>query len=164
MNSCKEFSRDDVITIVAIPVQKISSSDPQSPVNRFSPTIERSAITPEMLDEAITIGRQPSSPEGVFVPIVRDSGKAKDDEADNVAGRLHSVTVKCEADDRDSETWDFLRLLERTPSHLLLTFRDNGSAFVAATDDTYLCTVERSGNTTSVSFKIQNLTGIQLLV
>lgn len=164
MNACKEFALDDVFAIVAIPVSNISAGDLMSPVNILTPTIDRSAVTTEMLTDAVTLGLQPVLEGGVLIPIIRNSGKAKDDESDSVAGRLHSVTVKCEADDRDSETWDHLRLLERTPSHLLLTYRDGSRAFVSATQDTYLCTVERSGSNTSVSFKIQNLIGMQLLV
>jgi hypothetical protein len=37
-------------------------------------------------------------------------------------------------------------------------------AFVAATRDSYLCEVERNGAKTSVSFRIYNLMGIQLIV
>ena len=95
---------------------------------------------------------------------MRKSGKAKDDENDSVAGRLHTVTVTCEADDRDSDVWNHLLTLERTPSHLLLTFRDSTRAFVSATEDTYLCNVECDGSKTSITLRVQNLMGIQLLV
>ena len=117
-----------------------------------------------MLSGSITIGLHPATPGGTLIPIMRKSGKAKDDESDSVAGRLHTVTVTCEADDRDSDVWNDLLTLERTPSHLLLTFRDNTRAFVAATQDTYLCTTERDGSKTSVTLRIQNLMGIQPLV
>ena len=92
---------------------------------------------------------------------MRFTGKAKDDESDSVAGRMHTVTVTCEVDDREFEVWDHLLTLERTYRHLILTFRDNSRAFVSSTQDTYLCSVERDGAKTTVTFRIQNLMGIQ---
>ena len=164
MTNCKEFVLDDVMAITAIPLANISASSITSPVNQLSPTIPSSAIVPSMLSSSITIGLQPAVLGGTLIPIMRKSGKAKDDESDSVAGRLHAVTVTCEADDRDSDVWNHLLTLERTPSHLLLTFRDNTRAFVSATEDTYLCNVERDGSKTSITLMVQNLMGIQLLV
>lgn len=164
MPNCKEFILDDVMAITAIPLANISASSITSPVNQLSPTLPSSTIVPSMLSGSITIGLQPAVLGGTLIPIMRKSGKAKDDESDSVAGRLHTVTVTCEADDRDSDMWNHLLALERTPSHLLLTFRDNTRAFVSATEDTYLCNVERDGSKTSITLRIQNLMGIQLLV
>lgn len=164
MTNCKEFVLDDVMAITAIPLANISASSITSPVNQLSPTIPSSAIVPSMLSSSITIGLQPAVLGGTLIPIIRKSGKAKDDESDSVAGRLHTVTVTCEADDRDSDVWNYLLTLERTPSHLLITFRDNTRAFVSATEDTYLCNVERDGSKTSITLRVQNLMGIQLLV
>ena len=164
MTNCKEFVLDDVMAITAIPLANISASSITSPVNQLSPTLPSSTIAPSMLSGSITIGLQPAVLGGTLIPIMRKSGKAKDDENDSVAGRLHTVTVTCEADDRNSDVWNHLLTLERTPSHLLLTFRDNTRAFVSATEDTYLCNVERDGSKTSVTLRIQNLMGIQLLV
>ena len=108
---------------------------------------------------------------GKLVPIRRMTGKAKDSKSDSVAGRLHTVTVNCEVDDRDLSAdgndltvLDYLLALERTPCHLLLTFRGGQRAFVAATNDTYMCETTRDGAKTSLSFKIQNLMGIQLII
>ena len=164
MSNCTEYVLDDVMAITAIPLANISASSITSPVNQLSPTIPSSTIVPPMLPGSITIGLQPAILGGALIPIMRKSGKAKDDENDSVAGRLHTVTVTCEADDRDLSVWNHILALERTPSHLLLTFRDNSRAFVAATDDTYLCTVERDGSKTSITLRIQNLMGIQPLV
>lgn len=164
MTNCKEFVLDDVMAITAIPLANISASSITSPVNQLSPTLPSSVIVPSMLSSSITIGLQPAVLGGTLIPIMRKSGKAKDDENDSVAGRLHTVTVTCEADDRDSDVWNHLLALERTPSHLLLTFRDNTRAFVSATEDTYLCNVERDGSKTSITLRVQNLMGIQLLV
>lgn len=164
MPNCKEFILDDVMAITAIPLANISASSITSPVNQLSPTLPSSTIVPSMLSSSITIGLQPAVLGGTLIPIMRKSGKAKDDENDSVAGRLHTVTVTCEADDRDSDVWNHLLALERTPSHLLLTFRDNTRAFVSATEDTYLCNVERDGSKTSITLRVQNLMGIQLLV
>jgi len=164
MTNCKEFVLDDVMAITAIPLANISASSVTSPVNQLSPALPSSAIVPSMLSNSITIGLQPAVLGGTLIPIMRKSGKAKDDESDSVAGRLHAVTVTCEADDRDSDVWNHLLTLERTPSHLLLTFRDNTRAFVSATEDTYLCNVERDGSKTSITLMVQNLMGIQLLV
>ena len=98
------------------------------------------------------------------------TGKAKDSEADSVAGRAHTVTVSCEADTRDltadangKTVLDHLLTLERTPSHLLLTFRGGQQGFAAATEDAYTCETERDGAKVSVTFKIHCLMGIQLI-
>ena len=164
MTNCKEFVLDDVMAITAIPLANIPASSVTSPVNQLSPTLPSSTIVSSMLPGSITIGLQPTTSGGILIPIMRKTGKAKDDENISVAGRLHTVTVTCEADDRDPDVWNHLLTLERTPSHLLLTFRDNTRAFVAATQDTYLCTTERDGSKTSVTLRVQNLMGIQLLV
>ena len=155
--SCKEYQLDDLMAITAVPVANISASDPSSPVNRIGATVP--SFSPSLAG-AITIGLHP----GADIPIVRDTGKAKDDESDSVAGRLHTVAVTCEVDDRDGAVWAPLLTLERSQRHLLLTFRGGARAFVSATRDTYICTVERNGAKTSVSFRIQNLMGIQLMV
>ena len=170
MTTCKEY-RDDVMTITAIPVTKISADATTSPVLALTPTITYDfsqhfdADTVVIgLSRAVSSVAGASSPVGSLIPITRTTGKAKDDEGDNVAGRLHTVTVTCQVDDRDSTVWNHLLTLERTPFHLLLTFRDKTQAFVSATKDSYTCTVNRDGAKTSVQFKIQNLMGIQLLV
>ena len=111
----------------------------------------------------VTIGIRAAYDGGTLVPAVRMTGKARDGESDSVAGRLHKVTVSCEADDRDASAWDTLLSLERTPSHLMLSFRDGSRGFVWADRDTYSCTVERDGSKTSVSFRIEDDMGIQLI-
>lgn len=162
MNNCKEFDLDDVMAITAIPIENIPASSPAAASNQLTPVIDGTDFAPSMAD-AITIGLQPASPGGMLIPVIHTTGKAKDDESDSVAGRLHTVNVTCRVDDRDSETWDYLLRLERTPRHLLLTFRDLSRGFVSATRDTYLCNVERDGAKTNVTFRIQCLMGIQLL-
>jgi hypothetical protein len=159
MNNCSEFVLDDLLAVTAIPV---SDYDPGTAAWQLRTTIDEGDFSP-ILDNAIAIGMQPATAGGTLIPIRRSSGKAKDAESDSVAGRLHSVSVSCEVDDRDSATWDSLLALERTPSHLLLTFRGGQRAFAYATEDTYACEVERSGAKTSVSIKVQNLMGIQLI-
>lgn len=159
MTNCKEFVLDDVMAITAIPLSNISLGvtpwqvTPVIPEDDFSPS----------LDNAITIGVQPATVGGKLIPIMRATGKAKDDESDSVAGRTHTVTVTCEVDSRDIEIWGHLLILERAPAHLLLSFRDESRAFVAASEDTYLCTTDRDGSKTSVTFKIHNLMGIQII-
>ena len=160
MNSCKEFVLDDLMAIVAIPVSDYNVGAEAwqvkavIPATGFSPTLTNS----------ITIGLQTAVSGGTLIPIMRASGKAKDSESDSVAGRKHSVSVQCEADDRESSVWNDLLTLERTPCHLLLTFRDGPMGFVAADRDSYLCTVSRDDGKVSLAFRIQNLTGIQTLV
>ena len=159
MNNCQEFLLDDMMAVTAIPVTDyVLGIQPWQvmktiPVTQFTPT----------LTNAIVIGQQPAVTGGVLIPIKRNTGKAKDSEGDSVAGRLHTVSVTCEADDRDPSLWAHLQKLEHTPSHLLLTFRGGQKAFAAATQDTYICEVERDGSKTSVSIKIYNLMGIQLI-
>lgn len=157
MNNCKEFLLDDVMTIVAIPLEDLTldTADWQ-----LLPVIPDGSLMPTLYN-AITIGLQPAVAGGILIPVIRRTGKAKDEETDSVSGRLHTVDVNCEVDDRDDEVWTHLCTLERTPAHLLLTFRDNSQAFVSATEDTYLCTVNRDGAKTTVSFRIPNLMGIQ---
>ena len=171
MNSCKEFVLDDLMAICAIPVANIPAGSPDSPANSLSPTIAANGFSPS-LTGAVVIGQAPATEGGALVPIRKHTGKAKDDESDSVAGRLHTVTVTCEVDDRDTSadrngkrTWDYLLQLERGTFHLLLTFRDGETrAFVAATEDTYLFNAERDGSKTTVTFRIQNLMGVQLIV
>ena len=160
MNNCKEYL-DDVIAITAIPLADLSVGtsswqlSPTIPVGQFSPT----------LSHAITIGIQPATTGGMLIPIKHKTGKVKDDESDSVAGRLHTVNVQCDIDGRSDSVWERLLKLERESHHLILTFRDGTTrAFVSATEDTYLCHVERDGAKTSVTFKIQCLMGVQLIV
>jgi hypothetical protein len=157
--SCTEFNLDDLLAIVAIPVTDYS---PSAQGWLLRPTIPNTSFSPS-LTNAVSIGLQPAATGGKLIPMIRKSGKAKDSESDSVAGRKHSVTVSCEADDRDSETWNYIYNLERTPSHLILTFRNGTRAFVMASEDTYLCEVSRENADTSLEFKIENLMGIQLI-
>lgn len=159
MTTCKEY-RDDVMAITAIPITDFNLGTAQW---QLTPTIVKTGFSPT-LSTAITIGVTPATTNGTLIPIVRTTGKAKDDESDSVAGRLHTVTVNCQVDERDTSVWDNLLTLERTPSHLLLTFRDTTQAFVAATEDSYIFTYDRDGAKTSVQFRIQNYMGIQTLV
>lgn len=160
MLTCKEFYLDDVMAITAIPLSDIAIGTaawqlmPTIPDNQFSPILTRS----------VTIGQQAASPSGTLIPIMQKSGKAKDDESDSVTGRLHTVTVNCEVDDRDPSVWNDLFALERSPAHLILTFRDQTRAFVQGSEDTFLCTVERDGAKTSVVIRIQCRMGIQMIV
>lgn len=159
MINCTEYL-DDAIAITAIPVDAF---DLGAATWQLTPTIPALSFTPP-LSSAITIGIQPATNGGAHIPIVRRSGKATDEESDSVAGRLHAVTVTCEIDERDTSVWDKLLTLERTPSHLLLTFRDGTRAFAAATKDAYIFTTARDGSKTTVTFKIQNIMGIQTIL
>ena len=176
MPTCKEFALDDVMAITAIPVTvytpaAVPNGSP-SGINSWllAPVIRKTQFSPT-LTRAITIGQKPATIGSTLIPIMRLTGKAKDDESDQTAGRLHKVTVNCQIDDRDLSrdqngltVLDHLLTLERTPSHLLLTFRDQSRAFVQASKDTYLCTVDRDGAKTSVQFRIECLMGIQMIV
>lgn len=173
MTNCKEFLLDDLMAITAIPVANIPAGDVDSPVNKLTPTIAAAGFNPSLAN-AIVIGHQPATLGGVLVPIIRTTGKAKDEESDSVAGRQHTVSVTCEVDERGGEIWAPITTLsntpcshrlERTPHHLLLTFRDGVTrAFVAATKDTYHCAINRDGAKVTVTFRIHNLMGIQTLV
>ena len=161
MRNCKEFFLDDLTAIVAIPLANISASDIGSVVNSLSPVISGS-FSPS-LTGAITIGIRPANENGILIPIKRDTGKATDKESDDVAGRSHTVSASCQVDDRNADTWTHLFTLEREPRHLILTFRGGERAFVAATQDTYTCNVERDGENTGITFTIHNLIGFKLI-
>ena len=176
MPTCKEFYRDDLMAITAIPVANynpaaVPVASPSGVTSwQLTPTITIEDFAPSWIG-AVTIGSRPDATGVPVIPIIRASGKANDDEKDSVAGRLHTVNVSCQVDDRDLSPdtavltiLDRLLRLERTPSHLFLTFRDNSCAFVQASKDTYLCTVDRDGAKTTVQFRIECLMGIQMLV
>lgn len=158
--NCKEFYLDDVMAIVAVPVDDYDFWPYVSPLH---PTIASVDLSLPMTN-AIVIGQQAATDGGDLIPIIKMTGKAEDSEDDSVAGRKHTVTVKCEVDDRESDTWPLLRTLETMPRHLLLTFRGKKQAFVAASKDTYQFRVSRSGAKTSVQFHIESLSGLQLVI
>lgn len=158
--NCKEFYLDDVLAIIAVPVNDYDFWPYVSPLQ---PTIASADLSLPMTN-AIVIGQQAATDGGDLIPIIKMTGKAEDSEDDSVAGRKHTVTVKCEVDDRESDTWPLLRTLETTPRHLLLTFRGKKQAFVAASKDTYQFRVSRSGAKTSVQFHIESLSGLQLVI
>lgn len=158
--NCKEFYLDDVMAIVAVPVEDYDFWPYVSPLQ---PTIASADFSLPMTN-AIVIGQQAATDGGELIPIIKLTGKAEDAEDDSVAGRKHTVTVKCEVDDRDLGTWLLLRTLEIAPRHLLLTFRGGEQAFVAASEDTYKFSVSRSGAKTSVQFRIESISGLQIII
>lgn len=158
--ACGEYTYDNLLAITAIPVTDydLGSLDWQ-----LKPTIRNTAFSPPINAKTIVIGLQPAVTGGFLVPMKRDSGSVKDSESDSVAGRKHTVSVECEADERNPLVRDILLQLERTPSHLLLTFRNGVQGFASATIDTYQCAVDRSGGKTNVKFDLENLMGIQII-
>lgn len=165
-NNCGEYTLDDLLAVIAIPVSDYSLGTLSW---QLKPTIPNTSISPPYTNAIVIGGIRPRDKDNNalaikgLIPIKKETGKANDSEGDSTAGRLHTVSVSLEADDRDGSVWELLLALERTPSHLLLTFRGGQQAFVSATQDTYTCEVERDGAKTSVSFKIYNLMGIQLI-
>jgi len=167
MRTCREYELDDLLAVTAIPVDDFPLG---LQAWQLKPVIPGEAFSP-VKTNAIVIGQQPATPGGMLVPIVRMSGKVKDEEDDAVAGRRHVVTVTCEADDRDlaadsggRTVPDYMLQLERTPSHLLLMFRGGTQAFVAATRDTYVCKVDRDGAKTGITLKVEDMMGIQRIL
>jgi len=158
INSCKEFALSDVAAIVAIPVANYT---PDGSIT-ISPTIASTSFEPTLDTSVITIGI--AAEVGSLIPIKHATGKVKDSEQLSVAGRLHTVSVDCEVDDRDGDVWTLLQALERTPAHLVLMSREGTKFFVQGSDDTYQCTVGRDGEKTTVSFKVQCIMGLQLIV
>ena len=151
--SCKEFALDNLVSILAVPVSK--------PLDAVPTGIESLAGLNADAD-AVTIGSYALA--DTLVRLVPDTGKATDTAADNTAGRLHTVTVKCEADCRDDRAVELLRKLERTPSHIVVT-SNNGERFgVYATQHTYLCEVEQDAEKTNVTIRIQCMRGLQRIV
>lgn len=173
MESCKHNEFDDLAAVTAIPIGNITATTATSPVNILTPTIAKADFGTPSLAGAVTIGVRPEATNGTLIPIMRDTATAKDTEADSVAGRLHTVSVNMEVDTRKGELWGAVAApgnppcslyLERNAFHLLLTLRDGTQGFVAATEDTYQCDIERDGSKTTVAFRIQNMMGIQLIV
>ena len=160
MPTCKEFYLDDFMAICAIPVADYSLG---TLTWQLDPVISASEFAPP-LTNAVVIGQRAATPTGMLIPILRFTGKVNDEESDAAAGRSHIVTVTCKADDRDGNVWPYMLVLERTPCHLILTFRNGSKGFVTATRDSYISTKERDGSQTTITFKIHNLMGIQLLV
>ncbi len=160
MANCKEFVFDDIMAVTAIPV---TAFNPGVAAWQLTPTIPSSSFSPP-LSSSITIGYYPMGAGRPLIPIMSRTAKAKDDENDSIAGRLHTVTITCDADARNVSIWSSLLTIERTPSHLMLTFRDKTRAFVSSTKDTYKCTTEREGSKTIVTFRIENTMGIQMIV
>ena len=109
MINCSEFILDDVMAITAIPLAYYTSTD-----GFLSPVL--SAFSPTFGASTIVVGTQRAMALGVsvgsLIPIIHKTAKAKDSESDSVAGRLHSVTVDCDVDDRDYAVWNVLRTLE----------------------------------------------------
>lgn len=159
MGYCNEFILKDLVTITAIPVGDVAVG----PMALLSPKITTSQLT-VAYSHAVVIGRVPATAGGDLIPIISDSGKAKDDVSDAVAGRRHKVAVSCDVDDREPHTWDLLRRLEQEPFCLMLTYRGGEYGFAYADEDTYACTVERDDKDTAVKFSIENLSGIQRIV
>ena len=171
MKNCKEYYLDDARAITAIPVSEatINEAEPTSPANQLTPIIDEEWFS--LSSDTIVIGRyRPIENEVVrddvaFIPIQPGTGKVKDAQDDSVAGRLHTVNVTFEVDDREGEVWTRLLTLERTPCHLVLTFSDGKTrGFVTGNEDTWMCHTDRDGKKTSVTIKIQNLMGVQLFV
>lgn len=188
MNGCLEIF-DDMLSVTAIPVAEIPPSyeawrvcktvTEHGTYNTFNaafPPAKRDEVKDEEQQTVdytpkpngtVTIGPRldfPYGKGGRLIPIIPKSGKAEDGVSDAAAGRLHTVTVVCEVDDRDGTAWADLLVLERTPSHLLITSRNGRRAFAEGTEDTYLCKVERSGGKTSVTLRVHDTMGMQLLV
>lgn len=158
--TCGEYVYDDLLVITAIPV---NDYDIGAFPWQVTPNIRNTSFSPPLNIRTIVIGQQPAVPGGLLVPMQRGTGSAKDSESDSVAGRKHTVSVECEADERDPSMRDILLRLERTPSHLLLTFRNGVQGFASATIDTYQCSVDRSGGKTSIKLELENLMGIQII-
>jgi len=159
-NNCKEYIRD-ILSVTAIPV---SDFNPGTSGWQLTPTVPSSGFSPTLAN-AIVIGRTPAVVNGAVIPIIRDTGKVDDSESDSVSGRLHTVKVTCDVDTRGAGVYDLLFTLERTPCHLLLTYGDGVTqAFVQATIDTYLCNTERDGSKVSVTLRVKNMMGAQVLV
>ena len=154
---CQEFYLGEIISITAVPVSDLTLSTAAI----FAPRI-LSGQWQVNYANAITIGTLKRSSE-TLVPIIRRSGKAKDEERDEVSGRSHSVDVSCEADDRAPSSWSALRRLERGPFHLVLGFKSGGTGVVTSDRDSYSCYISRDGSETTVSFKLHNLSGIQIV-
>ena len=168
MVNCKEFALDDLMAIVAVPVGKYTPSSTTSELDQITRVMLMPTIDAETLDDivdadAIVIGKT-SQNGSALIPIIRETGKVKDSESLDTAGRLHTVNVECEVDDRDSEVWTLLHRLERMAAHLLLTSRDGSRFFVQGSEETFLCTVNRDGEKTGVSLKVQCMMGVQMLV
>lgn len=151
------------MSITAIPLSGVNSASASVASMLLSPTINSEEFAIDTTG-SIVIGLMPVESGGDLIPIWQSSASAKDTETDGVAGRSHKVVVTCVVDDRDSDTWELLLRLQRTPSHLMLGLRDGTNLFVFATEDSYLCEVNREGSSTEMTLTVHNLMGVQRMV
>jgi hypothetical protein len=150
---------DEIIAVTAVPLGDVPVGDSAWQV---APVIPDDYFYASYA-HAVTLGITPEISHGDFIP-VRKKGAVKDSESDSVAGRLHTVSISCEVDERDDEVPVKLLQLERTPSHLIVTFLDGSTAFCQGTEDTYRCDIDRDGAKTTVSFQVQNIMGLQRII
>ena len=152
MANCREFALDDLAAIVAIPVWKQCGTGMS--VESLAGLVQD--------EDSIVVGSFVRA--GSLIPILHATGKVSDTVSDTVAGRLHTVTVKCDVDIRNPEVVPFLRRLQQTPSHLILTSHNGDRFGVYATEYTYLCETEQDDEKTPLSIRIQSVMGLQRII
>ena len=113
-------------------------------------------------DNSINFGRE-AIEDGYVIHIIKDSIKVDDKEDDQIAGRCHNVTIKAELDERSEDVWMLVRRLEANPYCFMLLFKSGTQLFVSATEDAYLCTIDRDEDKSQLVFKVQNLAGVQVV-
>ncbi|MBR1800624.1 MAG: hypothetical protein IJ767_03910 [Bacteroidaceae bacterium] len=170
MNNCNERNFDDLLSVLAIPVEGL--------VWRTATARLRATIAPDdytFTGNAIYVGRNGYSgvcyecPQPAYsLGIVPESGDVSDEEKMDAGGRIHHVTVKFDVSTDNASAREALLRLERGEWVLELCFFGDTEtepcrALVQATRDTCLVTSKRDGKTVSVTIEIENLTGLQII-
>lgn len=159
MNCLQEYNIHDIQCVSAIPAGSLTLAAAAI----LLPVIQSSQMTITE-NGIISIG----VPLVSFVfegTILHNTGEfdCKDSESDAISGRSHTVSVSCSVDVRSSSSRAHLRALEDGPYCLLLHFRGGNMGLIMSDVDSYDCSVEYSKSTPTVSFKIHNLAGVQLV-
>ena len=152
---CTEIPLNELLAIDAVPVADM--------------TVQAQYVLADTLPESgVTVVKQnliriaAGAAGAKMIPLnPSERGKLKDDERDALPGRSHTITVDADINDLAATTRAAMRILERHPHSLLLSFRDGREAIVVTNPDSYVCTTTRDGSRTTINIRIQNVVGVQ---
>lgn len=100
---------------------------------------------------------------GIVPLLLTTRGGIRDEESDGVAGRVHTVTLTADVNEKAASSRAALRRLELRPHTLLIRFIDGRSALVVATKDSYLVTTSRDGSKAAITLRIHTAEGLRYI-